>query len=65
MYEEAISELKKFIAVYPGNPGAHNNLSVVYYYNAYYKLAMVHYDKALELGYPANPKLLELLKPQR
>ncbi|MBW1855503.1 MAG: tetratricopeptide repeat protein [Deltaproteobacteria bacterium] len=63
--DEAISEFKKTIAINPNFADAHTNLGVAYYYKGNYKLAIVHCDKAVDLGSRVNPKLLELLKPYR
>ena len=63
--DEAISEYKKSLDLKPNLAEAHNNLSVAYYHKENYKLAIVHCNKAVELGGRVNPKLLELLKPYR
>jgi len=65
MLNEAISEYKKALAINPNSAEAHTNLGAAYYYKGNYKLAIVHCDKAMELGFRVNPKLLELLKPYR
>jgi tetratricopeptide (TPR) repeat protein len=64
MFDEAISEWEKSIAIKPDDAVAHSNLAAIYYFKGNYKLAILHCDKATELGY-RNPKLLELLKPHR
>ena len=56
---------KKALAINPNLADAHNNIAVAYYYMGNYKLAIDHYDKAQELGFGVNQKLLALLKPYR
>jgi len=63
--DEAISEFIKALAKNPNLADAHNNIAVAYYYKGNYKLAIDHYDKAQELGFGVNQKLLALLKPYR
>jgi spermidine synthase len=65
MRDEAISEYKRGIAINPNFVMLHNNLGVGYYYKGNYKLAILHFDKAVELGFSVNPKFLEFLKPHR
>ena len=63
--DEAISEYKRALAIEPDNAKAHNNLALAYYSKENYKLALIHFEKAGELGCSVNPKLLESLKPYR
>jgi len=63
--DKAISEYKRAIDIKPDYTVAHNNLAVAYYSKENYKLAILHCDKAKELGNNVNPKFLELLKPYR
>ena len=63
--DKAFSEYKHALAINPNLVEAHNNLALVYYSKENYKLALVHCDKAVELGGSVNPKLLESLKPYR
>ena len=63
--DEAIFEYKQALASKPRYPEAHQNLSFTYYYKGKHKLAIIHCDKARQLGYRVNPQLLELLKPYR
>ena len=63
--DEAISEYKKALAIEPDNAKAHHNLALAYYSKENYRLAIIHFDKAVELGCSVNPELLELLKPHR
>ncbi len=65
MWDEAIAECKKAIAINPNYAAAHNNLAVGYYYKGQYGLAIEHCDKAIELGGKVNPRLLKYLKPYR
>jgi len=64
-YKEATSSYKQAIILNPNYAEAHNNLSVVYYYTGNYQSAIRHCDRAVALGAPVNPKLLEMLKPYR
>jgi len=63
--DEAISEYKETLAIDPNFSNAHNNLGVTYYYKGNYKLAIIHFDKAIELGCRVDTRLVELLKPYR
>jgi len=65
MFDEAIAECKKAIAINPNYAKAHNNLAVVYYEQGQYDLAIKHCDKAIELGGKVHPEFLEALKPYR
>jgi spermidine synthase len=63
--DKAITAYKRAIAIKADYASAHNSLAVAYYYKENYKLAIIHCDKAVELGVSIDPKLLELLKPYR
>jgi tetratricopeptide (TPR) repeat protein len=63
--DKAISVYKQAIVIKPAYAEAHNNLAVAYYSKRNYRLAIIHCDKAVELGGKVNPKLLKLLKPHR
>jgi len=63
--DEAIAEYKRTLTINPNHAKAHCNLGTAYYHKMKYKLAIVHCNKAAELGYNVNPKLLELLKSYR
>ena len=65
MYDKAIAEFKKAIKVSPEYADADNNLAVAYYYKGEYSLAIKHCDRAIDLGYRVDRKLLEDLKPYR
>ena len=65
MFDRAISEYKRAVAIYPSLAEAHNNLAVAYYFEKQYELAIVHCDKALELGLKAHPDFLQALKEYR
>jgi tetratricopeptide (TPR) repeat protein len=65
MPSEAIEEYKKALKINPDYAKAHNNLSVRYYYMGNYKLAIIHCDKAIELGLNVHPGFLKLLNPHR
>jgi len=64
-WDEAIVEYKQAININPDYAEVHINLAVAYYSKGTYKLAITHCDKALELGYRVNPRLLEMLKQYR
>lgn len=61
--KKAITWLKKALELDPNLAVAYNNLAVAYYYDKKYDLAVKNCDKAIELGYKASPKLLDMLKP--
>jgi tetratricopeptide (TPR) repeat protein len=63
--DKSIAEYKKTIVINPDNAEAHNNLSVAYYYKKNYKLAILHGDMAIALGFPVDQALMEKLKPYR
>jgi tetratricopeptide (TPR) repeat protein len=65
MWDEAITEFKKAIALNPNFAEAHYNLAVSYYYKGQHGLAIKHCDQAIELGYKVHPALLDALKPYR
>ena len=65
MVDEAIDEFKEVLVINPNYAKAHYSLGMAYYYKKNYTLALVHCNKAIELGYSVKPgllKLLELLK---
>ncbi len=57
-FNEAITTLKKVIEINPKNATAYNNLAVAYFLINDQPLAMLHLAKALQFGYPVNPKFL-------
>lgn len=63
--DDAIAEYRKALALNPNLSDAHNNLGVTYYYKGNYKLAIIHLDKAAELGCRVDKRLLEVLKAYR
>jgi len=64
--DKAISEFKHTLTIKPDYADAHYNLSIIYYHKRNFKLAKIHYNKAVELrGSVVNPKLSELLKTYR
>ncbi|PIP20824.1 MAG: hypothetical protein COX40_02670 [Candidatus Omnitrophica bacterium CG23_combo_of_CG06-09_8_20_14_all_40_11] len=65
MFNEAIAEYEKAIAINSNDAEAHNNLAVTYYYKGQYDLAIKHCDKAIELGGRVHPGFLEALRPYR
>ncbi len=65
MTDKAIAEYKKVLTLSPNHAKAHFNLSIAYYNKRKYKLALIHCDKAINIGYPANPKFIEKLNHYR
>jgi len=65
MFDEAIYEWNKALAISPNLAEVNYNLGGAYYSKGNYKSAIRYCDKAVELGVSVNPKLLELLKPYR
>ena len=63
--DKAIMAYKKAIALKPNYARAHNNLAVVYFRKANYKLAIFHCDKVVAIRGSGNKTLLEMLKPYR
>jgi tetratricopeptide (TPR) repeat protein len=61
----AIKVYKKAIQVDPVHATSHNNLAVAYFDEQEFDLAVEYADKALKLGYPVNPRFLEMLAPYR
>jgi tetratricopeptide (TPR) repeat protein len=65
LLDEAIAEYKQALAIDPDYGAAHYNLSLVYYMNKQYELAVKHCDAAVELGIKADPRFLQDLKAHR
>ena len=65
MLQEAIEEYKKAITTNPNSGEVYYNLSIVYYDKQDYKLAILHCDRAQELGFEVPSQLLSVLKPYR
>lgn len=63
--DDAIEEYQKALAIDPYYAEPHHNLSAAYYQKGDYELAVLHCDKAAELGGRVNPRLLQLLKEYR
>ncbi len=63
--DEAISMWKAIVRQSPGFVTAHFNLSVFYYKQGKYDLAIRHCDKLIELGNMVDPNFLKLLQPYR
>ena len=65
-FDEAIDTYKRALPIKPNLAGGiHSNLSIVYFHNKNYPLAIKHCDKAIELGQKVNPQLLKELQPYR
>ena len=65
MYDKAIVEYKKAVEINPGFARAHHGLGTTYYRKREYRLAIGHYDKAIELGCSVDPNILQFLEPYR
>lgn len=63
--EEAIASFRKAIEFNPAFARAHFNLAMLFYYQKKYKLAVKYCDRAIDLGYRADPELLKLFAPYR
>jgi spermidine synthase len=61
--DKAIAMLKEAVVFDPDYAKAHYQLGIAYYYDKQKNLARIHCNKAEELGFRVDPKLLELLKP--
>jgi tetratricopeptide (TPR) repeat protein len=65
LYEEGIQANLEAVKIQPEFPVAHNNLAVGYLERGEYQKAIVHCDKARELGYDVALDLMEELVPHR
>jgi tetratricopeptide (TPR) repeat protein len=65
LYEEGIQANLEAVKIQPEFPIAHNNLAVGYLERGEYQKAIVHCDKARELGYDVALDLMEELVPHR
>lgn len=63
--EEAIVRFKYGLALNANDGEIHNSLAAAYFLLKNYRLAIIHCDKARELGYSMNSRLLESLKLYR
>lgn len=63
--KESILSFNKALELNPNLAVAYNGLAVSYYYDKRYGLAIKYCDKAVELGYQVEPKLLNWLKAYR
>ncbi|MBW1677995.1 MAG: tetratricopeptide repeat protein [Deltaproteobacteria bacterium] len=65
LLEEALSEYLTAVAINPNCGRSHYNLAAGYYRKGEYAMAILHCDKARELGYAVCEDFLELLQPYR
>ncbi|MDD9301585.1 MAG: tetratricopeptide repeat protein [Desulfobacter sp.] len=65
LVEEGIKANLEALEVQPQFPIAHNNLAVAYLQNKDYEKAILHCDKAVELGFEVAPDLLKELASHR
>jgi tetratricopeptide (TPR) repeat protein len=56
--EEAVAAFRKALELNPDNALAHNNLSVAYFAQGRFDLAIEYADRALALGYPVHSDFL-------
>ncbi len=63
--KEAVASYKKALSYNSDIGAAHNNLGTIYLYAKQYDLAIYHIDRAVALGHPVHPDILEMLKPHR
>ncbi len=64
-YKESEAALSRLIELDPKYAAAYYNLAVVYHKNGDYESAIKNCDKAIELGYKANPEFLKVLQKHR
>ena len=62
---KAIKVGEKLVEKAPDFSVGHNNLAVAYYSSNEYDKAIEHLDKAVELGFQANPDFINSLEPFR
>lgn len=62
---EAMALFRKTVELDPNNPDGHYNLAASYSQKKKYRLAITHCDRAIELGYRADPEFLKLLEQYR
>lgn len=65
MFKEAISQYKRALAIDPNDSATHYNAAVACFMAKQYSLAVMHCDRALELGIKADPGFLEAIKAHR
>lgn len=65
MWDEAVGEYKKSVAINPSLAEAHYNLGLVYYRVKQYQLAILHSDRAVELGQHPPPWFTQKLNVHR
>jgi tetratricopeptide (TPR) repeat protein len=63
--DQSIEACEKALKVEPDFPIAHNNLAIAYMEKGEFAKAILHADRAVELGYEVAPQILEELAGHR
>jgi len=61
-FQKAINACQKAAELDPSLASAEMHLAMLYHNTKQHDLAILHYDKAIKLGYPADPEFLKSLK---
>jgi tetratricopeptide (TPR) repeat protein len=64
-FDQAIDAYEGALAIRPDFAEVHYNLAIAHFYRKDYARAVLHCDKAVTLGYKADPALVERLAPYR
>ncbi|MBW2564467.1 MAG: tetratricopeptide repeat protein [Deltaproteobacteria bacterium] len=65
MVDESIETNLKALKIEEGFAVAHNNLAIAYLEKKHYEMAVMHCDKAVELGYDVAPEILKEVEKHR
>lgn len=65
MVQNQMAAYKKVLNINPQNAAAYYNVAIAYYNRQEFALARKYCQKAVDLGYVANPKFLQLLSAYR
>jgi hypothetical protein len=60
--QNAELSLTRSLSCDPSSPEANNLLSFLYYASNRNELSLLHYQRAVSLGYPYDPKIVEMIK---